>query len=446
MASSAIDSELFGAFFAPPAYRDIFSDRNRVQKWLDIERVLAEVQAEIGMIPAAAAAEIARHCDAAKIDLSQIGAGVAATAHPLVPALRIVEGLCADGLGEFIHYGATTQDIMDTGIVLQVKEAWPLLKGDLGACRTALAALAGRHRATVMVGRTHGQQALPITFGFKVAVWIDEIDRHLERMTEAEPRLFVGNLTGAVGTMASFDGHGRRMQREVLTRLGLGTPRICWHAARDRYGELAFLMTQISSTLAKIANQIYTLQQIEFDELAEPHPHGKVGSSTMPHKRNPALMELTVGLGRLVRAKQVALTDALLVEHERDVSCNQVERTSIPEMMIYVGAMLTHMRYCFEGLEVKPARMRANADLLGGLLLSERVMLALGRHIGKQTAHEVVYEIAMQAFEASTPFKTALLADPRVAAHLDAETITSLLDPADYIGEAVAIVDDVIGG
>ncbi len=203
-------------------------------------------------------------------------------------------------------------------------------------------------------------------------------------------------------------------------------------------------MTQIAGTFGKIAREIYALQQVEFGELAEPHHHGKVGSSTMPHKRNPATVELSIGLSRLIRAQQVAISDSVYQEHERYSALLRIELAAVPEMMIYTGSLLAKMRGVVERLHVDPMRMRANLNMLGGLLLSEPVMLALGEAIGKQTAHEVVYEIAMQAFENGTPFRDALLGDTRVSPHLDAAALDKILDPAAYIGESERIVDAVL--
>ena len=244
--------------------------------------------------------------------------------------------------------------------------------------------------------------------------------------------------------MAAFGPKGREIQKIALEHLGLTVPNICWHSSRDRICELANLMTQISGSLGKIAREIYSLQQVEFGELAEPHHHGKVGSSTMPHKRNPAVVELAIGLSRLIRAQQVAITDAAFQEHERYSALLRIELAAVPEMMIYSGALLSKMRTVLEKLEVYPKRMRSNLDMLGGLLLSEKVMLALGEEIGKQTAHEVVYEIAMDSFEKEIPFKDALNADERVSNHLNSQEIGSLLDPVSYIGESEKIVDDVL--
>ena len=444
MPSHASESLLYGASFSTPEFLEIFNDNMRVQAWYDVEVALAKAQSKLGIIPTEAYEEIARKAYVENVDVQKIGKGISETAHPIVPAIRALEEICEGGAGEFIHYGATTQDIMDTGLILQIKKAWPLLKRDLEAARDALKVLAKKYRSTPMVGRTHGQQALPLTFGYKCAVWVDELNRHLERQSEAEPRILSGNITGAVGTMAAFGGRGQETQREALQYLGLTVPNICWHSSRDRICELANFLTQVAASLGKIAREVYALQQVEFGEVAEPHHYGKVGSSTMPHKRNPATVELAIGLSRLIRAQQVAITDAAFQEHERYSALLRIELAAVPEMMIYSGALLSKMRTVLENLEVFPIRMRQNLDLLGGLLLSEKIMLALGEKIGKQTAHEVVYEIAMSSFEKEIPFKKALMSDQRVANHLKEEEIVELLNPEAYIGESEEIVDNVL--
>lgn len=444
MPSHASESLLYGASFSTPEFLDIFNDNMRVQAWYDVEVALAKAQAKLGIIPTEAYEEIARKAYVENVDVQKIGKGISETAHPIVPAIRALEEICEGGAGEFIHYGATTQDIMDTGLILQIKKAWPLLKRDLEAARDALKILAKKYRSTPMVGRTHGQQALPLTFGYKCAVWVDELSRHLERQSEAEPRILSGNITGAVGTMAAFGGKGQETQREALQYLGLTVPNICWHSSRDRICELANFLTQVAASLGKIAREVYALQQVEFGEVAEPHHRGKVGSSTMPHKRNPATVELAIGLSRLIRAQQVAITDAAFQEHERYSALLRIELAAVPEMMIYSGALLSKMKTVLEKLEVFPTRMRQNLDLLGGLLLSEKIMLALGEKIGKQTAHEVVYEIAMSSFEKEIPFKDALMLDQRVSNHLKEEEIVELLNPEAYIGESEEIVDNVL--
>ena len=443
MGNHIIDSELFGAAFVPTEAADIFSDANRVQKWFDVEVALAQAQAELGIIPTSAAAEIRRAALAEQIDFAEVGAGIRETAHPLVPALRALEALCAGDAGEYIHYGATTQDIMDTGMMLQLREAWQLIAADVAAIHASLVREARQHSRTVMVGRTHGQQALPITYGYKLAVWISELARHLARMRECETRCFVGNITGAVGTMASFGERGREMQALALSKLGLAVPEICGHSSRDRVVEIAFVVTQLSGTLGKIANEIFNLQRHEIGELREPFHHGKVGSSTMPHKQNPASVELAIGLSRLIRGAMVTITDAMFHEHERDAACLRMELAAVPEIAMYTAGLTRRMRGVVDAMEARPDRMLTNANLLGGLLLSERVMLSLGEFIGKQTAHEIVYEVAMHAQEQGIDFRTALSSDARVSAHLTPEQIDTLLDVSRYIGLAPDIVEEL---
>lgn len=445
MGNHIIDSELFGAAFVPAPAARIFGDANRVQKWFDVEVALAEAQAELGIIPARAAREIGEKAKAERIDFEAVGMGIRETAHPLVPALRALEALCDDDAGQYIHYGATTQDIMDTGMMLQLREAWALVLADLKAIRASLAREARAHAGTVMVGRTHGQQALPITYGYKLAVWVSEIDRHLSRANECEARCFVGNITGAVGTMASFGERGREMQARALGKLGLAVPDICWHSSRDRVVEVAFFFTQAAGTLGKIANEVFNLQRHEMGELREPFHHGKVGSSTMPHKQNPASVELAVGLSRLIRGAMVTITDAMFHEHERDAACLRMELAAVPEIAMYTAGLTHRMRGVIDAMEPRPERMLANANMLGGLLLSERVMLALGEFTGKQTAHEIVYEVAMHAQERGVDFREALAGDSRVNAHLSRERLDALLDVTHYLGLASAIVDDALG-
>jgi adenylosuccinate lyase len=440
-----MDSEVHGAGFAPPEMAAVFSDRRRLQSWLDVEVALAQSQAELGLIPGWAAEEIALKARLDLLDLAAVARDTAQAQHFLVPVLRAFERVCERGAGQYIHLGATTQDIVDTGMMLQVRDAWPLLRRDLEAIRASLAERARRHRATPMVGRTHGQQALPITLGYKIAVWVDEIDRQLERVGEAERRVLVGNISGAVGTFSSFGPRGLEIQSRTLARLGLGAPRICWHSSRDRVVEIACLLTQVTGTLGKIANEVRLLQQSEVDELREPFHLGKVGSSTMPHKQNPSTCELIVALARLVRGTLVPLTDAAFQEHERDAACWRIEWAALPEAWVYAGAVLHHMRGVADGLGVLEDRMARNLDLLGGLLLSERVMLALGQRIGKQTAHEVVYDVAMRAQREGVAFREALLADTRVAPHLDRATLEALLDPRAYLGLAPDLVDRIVG-
>jgi adenylosuccinate lyase len=296
-----------------------------------------------------------------------------------------------------------------------------------------------------MPGRTHGQHAAPITFGYKVAVWLAELDRHMERLAACTPRLLVGQLAGAVGTLASFGPQGLEIQRLMMADLGLGVPPICWHTARDGLAEFVGLLGMLCATLGKVALEVIHLQATEVAEVEEPFVWGKVGSSTMPHKRNPMICELIVALGRIVRQDAALALETMVQEHERDMGAWQAEWEYVPRACLLTASALAHSLRVARGLRVDAARMRANIDLSGGLALSEAVMLELGQYIGRQEAHDVVYRVSMAVAESGGSFLRALHDDPMVNAHLSAEQIAVLLQPERYLGAAPVCVDQVVG-
>jgi adenylosuccinate lyase len=445
MPSHVIDSLFFRDLYGSEAMRAVFDDRALLQKWLDYEAALVRAEASIGLIPQSAAESITRAARAEYMDTDAIKRGVDKTVHPLVAVIWGLSQQCEGDAGRYVHWGATTQDVMDTAIILQLKDAYPLFEDALDGLCDALAGLAQAHRDTPMAGRTHGQQALPITFGYKVAVWLAEIRRHRARLAQIKPRLLIGEFGGAVGTLASVAEQGIEINRRLMQELGLGVPEIAWHTSRDHITEFALTLTMITATLGKIAHEIIDLQKVEFGEVEEPFEMGKVGSSTMPQKRNPMLCEAILTLTRLTRAHAVTAVDAMFHEHERDWSSFQMEWAYLPELCIMThGALLLTTRVV-SGLVVYPENMRRNLDMSGGTLLAERVMLALGAHIGRQDAHDVIYEAAMHAFEARQPFAEVLKADSRVSAYLSAESIDALLDPTQYTGLAAEYVDRVLG-
>lgn len=443
MPSHLIDFELYGDQFSTPEMRAIFDERAMLQRWLDVEAALAVAEGELGIIPAAAAASIAEGARVERLDLDAVKRDLGVTAHPLVPVIRALERAAGEH-GRWVHWGATTQDILDTAMVLQLREARVLLRRDLVALVGALSELAARHRDTVMAGRTHGQQALPITFGFKVATWIAECLRQLARLDEVAPRLLVGQLAGAVGTLAGFGLRGEELQRRVMARLGLGVPAIAWHAARDVVSEFVGLLALTGGTLTRIANEVIELQRSEVMELEEPFAPGKVGSSTMPHKRNPVHAERVVALGRLLRGLAGTALETTVAAHERDMSAGRAEWAVVPEACCLAAAAVFWTLHVVRGLRVNVERMRENLGRLGGLLLSEAVMLRLGIALGRSAAHELVYEAAMAAFEGQGSFRDCLLASARVAAVLSPEDLDRMLEPATYTGLAGTFVDRVV--
>ncbi|QPR29581.1 adenylosuccinate lyase [Edwardsiella hoshinae] len=444
MGSSVFDSVLLNNAWSTEEMRLIFSDETRIQKWLDYEAALALEQGELGLIPADAARAIADSARLEKLDFTYLLEQLRLTRHPLVPAIRALERACPDGAGEYVHFGPTTQDVIDTGLILQLQQAHGVFLRDVKAIGRSLYQLSARHRATPMSGRTLALQALPITFGHKSAIWLAEMGRHYQRLRELEPRLFVGSMVGAVGTQASFGEQAPLLEQRVLARLGLGTPEISWQPARDRLSEYGMTIGLIAATLGKIANEILLLAHNEIDELSEFFAQGQVGSSTMPHKRNPAVAENAACVSNALKANLSVLSDMMKHQHERDGALWKTEWKIMPELCLMLSVILDNLRTVLSALTVNSARMRSNMDLLGGFMLAERVMFALAEKVGKQSAHELVYAAAMRGQEQGLPFSQVLYDDRRISAHLTRSALEALLDPSTYIGHAPRQVDHLL--
>jgi adenylosuccinate lyase len=444
MASGVFDMALQRDLWSTAELREIFGEHARVQRWFDYEAALAQAQASLGLVPEAAAREIAERASEGVIDVERIGAEARVARHPLVPALRALARRCGEDSAQWLHHGPTTQDVLDTGAVLQLRDAHAVFLRDLGRVGGELARLAARYRDSPMAGRTHAVHALPITFGHKCAIWLDELGRHRERLVQVEPRLFVGSMVGAVGTQASFGEHAAELERRLMARLGLGVPAISWQPARDRLVEYAGLLGLLGGTLGKIAGEIVLLSHDEIAELAEPSGEGKVGSSTMPHKRNPAACENIALLGRSLRYAVAFMHEALGSQHERDGVAWKVEWKALPEIGMTVGAMLAQTREVLAGLAVDEARMRANLGLTGGYLLAERVMFVLARAVGRQTAQRWVERAIAEGRARGWSLAEALAADAGIAGALGADQIAAALDPAGYLGPAPARVDALL--
>jgi len=444
MSVTVIDSELFGDQFSTPEMRAVFEDIATLQAWIDVEVALARIEAELGIIPAEAAEAIAGAGDAGRYDLAALKREMDRTAHPIVPLVRAMDALCPDGLGEYVHWGATTQDILDTGTVLQVRRALMLTAAGLDSLLETLVNLARTHRDTPLAGRTHGQQALPVTLGYKAAVWVAEVRRHRARLDELRPRVLVVQFSGAVGTLASLGPHGLDVQAGIARELDLAQPEITWHTAKDGLVEVVCWLALVAATCGKIAHEMYTLGRTELAEVEEPYPAGKIGSSTMPQKRNPAICESIVSLARIVRGLVPVALEDIMCEHERDKIANNVEKATLAPAFCHTEAALRKTAVLIAGLDVKPANMRRNMDISKGLLLSEAVMMRLAEHMGRQTAHDVVHAAAMTAFEDDRPLKDLLMADAAVTDVLSEADIDALLDPAAYTGLAGEMVDRVL--
>lgn len=440
MASHVIDMIMLQNNFGTSEMRDIWSDKNRLQKHLDVEAALALAEGELGVIPKEAAKAIAAHAKVDLFNIEEIAAEVLKVKHSLTPTINALQALG----GEYVHYGATTQDIVDTGTILQLKEAHKIILRELKDIVVELASLAKEYRSTPISGRSHGMQALPTTFGFKLAVVLSEVTRHIERLKQAEPRVFTGVLGGAVGTYASFGSKGPEVERLALEKLDLNAPEICWHSSRDRISEYASILGLISGTLGKLGNEFYNLMRTEINEIEEPFSKGKIGSSTMPHKRNPAAFEGLASLTKPIFHSVALIHDSMIVEHERDAMSWRAEWVALPEICIYLSSQLSTAKSVLKGLVVKPENMLYNLNLQGGLILSERMMFELAEAIGKQTAHHLIYEISMESIENKITFKEALLQNQQVRSILSVEKIEDLLNPETYLGSAPEKVDQVL--
>ena len=444
MPSSTIDSAILGELFSTAAMRRVFTDENRVGLSLAIEAALARVEGRLGIIPEAAAQEIAAQARVENIDFELLGRRTALVGSPIIPLVEQLTARCANGLGQYCHWGATTQDVTDTATVLQVREALVLIDAELDAVAAALARLAREYRATPMAGRSNLQQAVPITFGFKAAAGLAAIERHRERLAELRPRVLTGQLGGAAGTLASIGARGLEVQAGLMAELGLAQPEIAWHSHRDRLAEAGCFLGLVTGTLGKIATDVKLMMQTEVGEAFEGFAPGRGSSSTMPQKRNPVACNFIVAGAALVRQQVAALLDAMVEDHERASGPWQIEWVAVPEIFLLASGALAHARTLLEGLEVDAARMRANLDLTDGQIVAEAVMMELAPKIGRERAHDLVYELCRRASVERRPLIEMLAGDAEVTRHLDRAALARLLDPANYLGLASTMVDRVL--
>jgi adenylosuccinate lyase len=417
-----------------PGIRALYRLETRWQAWLDVEAALARAQADLGIIPAAAADAISAAARLEFLDRARIDEGFARTGHTIVPLVWELGRVVGDEHGGWVHWGATTQNITQTGDLLVLRQAHLVFLRLIGEALTAMADLAERGAEMVLPGRTHGQHAVPATFGYKVAVWMDELLRHVERLHQVAPRLFVAMLGGGAGTFASLGALGPTVQASIGKQLGFGTMAVPSRALGDHLAENICVLGLLAATCGKIAREIYTLMKTEFGEVEEPVPPGTVGSSTMPQKRNPKLCQDIIAAAAEVRMMVPLALEAMQTEHEADRTTSLMMDAAEARACIAMGDLLSRLGEVVRGLHLNPDRMRANLDLGGGLIMAEAVMLELGATMGRQHAHDVVYDASQVAFVQGKPFAALLAADPRVTAHLDATAIAGLLDPTAYTG------------
>jgi 3-carboxy-cis,cis-muconate cycloisomerase len=438
-----LSGELFGELYGTSAMRETFSSRRRLRAMLEVEVALARADALVGVIPAPAAEAIAAAADVDRLDLGAIVASTQNVGYPVVPLTKQLAQLAGDA-GRYVHWGATTQDIVDTASVLQLGEAFALLEADLTATVIALARRAEEHRDDVMAGRTHLQHALPVTLGYKIAVWLAPLIEHLERVREARERVRVVQFGGAVGTLASLGTRGREVTIALAEELDLQVPDAPWHVDRSAFVEAACAIGLLCGSLAKFATDVVLLMQTEVGEVSEPHAPGRGGSSTMPQKRNPIASEYVLAAARGVHALVPLMLQAMAGDHERSTGPWQSEEIALPQIFVLASAACAQARAIAEGMTVDRDRMRRNLDATGGLIVSEAVAMALAERLGHARAHALVERASSSAIAEGRPLLDVLAETGEVTAYFDRGALERLLDPARYTGEAGAVVDRVL--
>jgi adenylosuccinate lyase len=417
----------------------IFEEETRVQKLLDVESALALAHAEVGNIPKKDAEKIASMASTKHVKVERVKAIEKEIKHDIASLVRALSEVCGPS-GAYVHLGATSYDIVDTANALQLKDALGLIEKKLADLKEILKKQAAQHKETVMIGRTHGQHALPITLGFKFAVWGYEVNRHIERLNECKKRVLVGKVSGAVGTQAGLGEHAEVIQELVMKRLGLPAAEISTQIVqRDRYAELVCIYSMVASSLENFATEIRELQRPEIGELFEAFEASKqVGSSTMPHKQNPETCERVCGLARIVRSLSTPSLEDMITWHERDLTQSSAERFILPESNILLDYMLSLMCNIVANLRVDEQRMIQNLGITQGRAMSEAVMMALTKKgVDRQEAHELLRKLTIQSALEKRDFKQVLLQDKLVSSKMSEKEIDEALNPKNYLGTAV---------
>jgi len=441
--TTVLDSILFRDAFGTPAMREVFSDFSLICRYAEVEIALARAEARCGVIPAEAAEEIAKRANVSGLDFELLRHETDIVGYPILPLVQQMAKQCGEA-GRYVHWGATTQDIMDTAVILQVRDGLKIIEADIAALRGILADLSRRYRDTPMAGRTHLQQALPVTFGYKTAIYLAMFDRHAERLEQLKPRVLVGQFAGAAGTLASLGDNGLDVQKALCEELGLGIPVSTWHVARDGLAEVVNFFGLVTGSLGKIALDIMIMASTEFAEVYEPFVKGRGASSTMPQKRNPISSELMLAASKGVRQHAGLMLDAMVQDFERATGPWHVEWMAIPESFVLTAGALHQAKFALAGLIVDEKQMAKNLDISRGLIVAEAVMMGLAPALGRQQAHDVVYDACRIANEKGMTLADALAADPLVSARMDRATIDRLTSPKNYLGLAPEMVDRVL--
>lgn len=443
MTSSILDSKIFAPLFHSEAMQSLFNDDARVKAFLDTEAALARAQAKLGLIPEEAARNIDNAAENVSIDMDRLAHDTGNVGYPILGLVRQLSEAAGE-FGGYVHWGATTQDIMDTASVLQVRNGLKLIDSDLERVEKALLVLASEHRDTVMAGRTHLQHALPITFGYKAAIWLDSIRRARTRLNEMKCRVLNAQLWGAAGTLASIGDNAEKLTSAIANELDLFTPIAPWHAARDGFAEVGCNLALMTGSLSKIAFDIMIMCMDEISEAAEPFVKDRGASSTMPQKRNPISCEVIRGCNLGVAKAAALLMDAQEADFERATGPWHAEWIALPQVFVLAHCALSQAVFLLEGLEVFPDKMAQNLDISKGLIVAESAMMALAPHVGRQAAHDIVYEACREAQAEDASLYDTLLKRNEVTRYMDKATLKTVLSPESYLGLSQHIVDKIL--
>ncbi len=438
------DSQIFGALYGTDEIRQLFSDGAHLQLMLNVEAALARAESKLGLVPAPVADAISRAAKVENLRLDYIADSTRRVGYPVVALAKELGRIAGDEAARYIHLGATTQDIMDTALVLQLRRAFAIVRRDLIALARVLADRAAQFRDVPIAGRTHLQHAVPTTFGLKCAVWAAPLVAHLERLDQAAPRILVVQFGGAAGTLAALGTAGPAVVEALARELALGVPDLPWHVQRDRFAETATLLGLICGSLSKFALDISLMMQTEVGEVSEPHEEGRGGSSTMPQKRNPIASEYILSATRAVHALVPLMLGSMIADHERATGPWQSESLALPQSVALTAGALAHARSIAEGMTIDTARMRRNLELTGGLIMAEAIATALAVPLGRAAAEAAVARACSLSIAAGLPLATVLRNDPEMRPHLTDAAIDRVTNPLSYLGAAGAFVDRVV--
>lgn len=440
-------NQLFDAYFTARDMREVFCDQGRVQAMLDFEAALARAEARVGLVPASAVAPIMAACDAGLYDFAALGEAIATAGNSAIPLVKALGKLIASSDAEaerYVHLGATSQDVMDSGLVLQLRQALLLIENELAQLADSLAVQAQRFATTPLAGRTWLQHATPVTLGMKIAGWLGAVTRSRQRLQELKPRLLVLQFGGASGTLAALGQHALPIAEALAEELQLSLPEQPWHTQRDRIVEFGAVLGLIAGSLGKFGRDISLLMQTEAAEVFEPAAPGKGGSSTMPHKRNPVGAAVLIGAATRVPGLVSTLFSAMPQEHERSLGLWHAEWETLPEICCLVSGSLQQARLLADGLEVDAARMSRNLELTQGLVLAEAVSIVLAQRVGRDTAHHLLEQCCKRAVAEQRHLRAVLADEPQVTAELSDAELDDLLNPAHYLGQAHVWVERAV--